>query len=524
MNLTTDPWIPVIGADGRQRSVSLHDLFASAQEIRDLSVKPHEKIALMRLLICITQAALEGPKDYDAWETCRDAIQPATKRYLDKWAASFELFGDGPRFLQVPGLKIREKDGGLSTATKIDISLAAGNASTIFDNAGAEERSVRCDRAALNLLAFQCFSPGGLIGKADWHGKPTPGDGKSKHAPCTPASMLHTFMLGRCILDALHINLLTKETAEDMPGAGWGCPIWELPIENLSDNKALKNATTSYLGRLVPISRSIRLNDNGCEIVLGNGLEYPLYPAFREPHATFVTTTDQNGKVEVVPLSLSLNRSLWRQLTAVTLNKRARNEPISGPLPLRNHDGTKPVTLWIGSLSTKQAKINDLVESIYELPIGMFRDSGRKLYEEGVNLAERWAQTMNRAVIAYWIVRTRQPREGEEAWQVFAGLNRSEKEHLRELGDRSEQYFWTVVEQHVPTLLKLTDKPEAAGDLKASAWGQRVKEAAHASFDFACSRQNPRQIQAYAIGLQQLFLPKPKDPNAPAKKKASTKK
>ena len=103
MNLTFDPWIPVIGDDGRQRSVSLHDLFASAHELRDLSVKPHEKIALLRLLTCITQAALDGPKDYDAWETCRGSIQSAAKCYLDKWSASFELFGDGLRFLQALG-------------------------------------------------------------------------------------------------------------------------------------------------------------------------------------------------------------------------------------------------------------------------------------------------------------------------------------------------------------------------------------------------------------------------------------
>ena len=87
MNLTHDPWMPVIAADGRKRLVSLRDLFASAHEIRDLSVKPHEKIALLRLLICITQAALDGPENLDSWEMCRDGIQPAAQRYLEQWQA-----------------------------------------------------------------------------------------------------------------------------------------------------------------------------------------------------------------------------------------------------------------------------------------------------------------------------------------------------------------------------------------------------------------------------------------------------
>lgn len=142
MNLTTDPWIPVIGADGRQRFISLHDLFASAHELRDLSVKPHEKIALLRLLICITQAALDGPKDYYAWGTCRNSIQSAAKRYLDKWADSFELFGEGPRFLQVPGLVLERKDNKFTHAAKSDIALSAGNTSTFFDNESSDSRCV----------------------------------------------------------------------------------------------------------------------------------------------------------------------------------------------------------------------------------------------------------------------------------------------------------------------------------------------------------------------------------------------
>ena len=66
MNLTLDPWIPAVRADGTRDLFSLHALFAEAHTLRDLAVKPHERIALMRLLLCITQAALDGPADEDA--------------------------------------------------------------------------------------------------------------------------------------------------------------------------------------------------------------------------------------------------------------------------------------------------------------------------------------------------------------------------------------------------------------------------------------------------------------------------
>ena len=168
---------------------------------------------------------------------------------------------------------------------------------------------------------------------------------------------------------------------------------------------------------------------------------------------------------------------------------------------MRNNDGTQKCTLWIGALATDKAKIEDLVEATYDVPAGMFRDAGRKLYEEGVAHAGRWQESVSKSVKAY------------------AGTMKLEPVPY----DRARHYFWTAIEQHVPILLKLADKPEEAGDLKVSVWGKRVKEAAHAAFEFACPHQTPRQIQAYAIGLQQLFLPHPKDPNAPAKKNAKSK-
>ena len=48
MNLTTGKWIPVVWADGKSDKVSLLDVFQRGEEIRDLAVRPHERIALMR--------------------------------------------------------------------------------------------------------------------------------------------------------------------------------------------------------------------------------------------------------------------------------------------------------------------------------------------------------------------------------------------------------------------------------------------------------------------------------------------
>lgn len=493
MNLTTDPWIPVIAADDRQHLVSLEELFASAHELRDFATNPHEKVALFRLLICITQAALDGPEDYDAWGECREAIQPAVQSYLDKWMASFELFGDGPRFLQLPGLKPVKEDAAGNPATKLDLSLASGNNPTFFDNDAGKVRTVDPGRLALTLLTFQCFAPGGRIGVAKWNGVDTPGNGSSNHAPCTPSTMLHTYLHGDHLLESVYLNLINKEEGSNLGPGGWGRPIWELPVTSVSDKEAIANATGSYLGRLVPLSRSVFLDLDGRQMILANGLDYPLAPIFREPAATMIQRDEQ-----LTVLGGSLERGIWRQLPSIAVRRHADSDSIAGPLALRNLDGAKGCTIWIGALATDKAKIEDVLDASYDIPAGMFRDFGRKLYEEGVALADLWQDVLSKSVKAF----------AEELKQQPAPYG------------RARHYFWTAVEQHVPLLLKLTDKPEKAGDLTVSQWGNALKESAHAAYEFTCQRQTPRQIQAYAIGLKRLSLPKPKD-QFPAKNRKS---
>jgi hypothetical protein len=55
MNLVDDPWIPCIRRDGMVRPASLRDCF-TCDDIVDLAVRPHERVALMRLLLCVSYA------------------------------------------------------------------------------------------------------------------------------------------------------------------------------------------------------------------------------------------------------------------------------------------------------------------------------------------------------------------------------------------------------------------------------------------------------------------------------------
>ena len=109
MNLVTEGWVPVVRMDGKPDFASLMQIFAEGDKFSDLSVRPHERVALMRLLICIAQAALNGPKDKDDWKNAPDELLYEAKKYLEQWKGAFELFDKEKPFLQIAGLELLPK-------------------------------------------------------------------------------------------------------------------------------------------------------------------------------------------------------------------------------------------------------------------------------------------------------------------------------------------------------------------------------------------------------------------------------
>ena len=203
MNLIGDPWIPVIFEDGQSRLTGLSELFERSSDIRDLTVNPPQRISLMRLLICITQAALGGPADEKEWQECSDSIIKVSMNYLNEKAELFELYGNRP-FMQIKGLKA-DKTVPLD---KLDCCLASGHNPTLFDHEATPSGRLQSDAVqALNLLTFLNFSTGGKVGQGIWQ------QDRYNHstfqAPCLKSA--HTFIRGKNILETIFFNLLTEK-------------------------------------------------------------------------------------------------------------------------------------------------------------------------------------------------------------------------------------------------------------------------------------------------------------------------
>jgi CRISPR system Cascade subunit CasA len=508
MNLALDPWIPATHADGHSKKVSLCDVFASGETLRDLAVRPHERIALMRLLICIAQAALDGPENEAKKESAARALPQAASDYLKKWSAHFSLFDEKFPFLQMPGLskppkpakgKKPTEDADLTAVSKLDFALATGANTTLFDHGAARKgsRAFVPEELAMGLLTFQCFSPGGLIGVATWNGQETPGSGSSGHAPCSPSGMLHAIVCRPTLLQTICANILTKQTIDRNYRQPWGKPIWEMFPSSFADSPGLKNATRTYLGRLIPISRAILLRSDGATMIFANGFDYPTPPDFPpEPTATLVAKRDGSGHALVGAGS----RAIWRQLPALVVKRSAGNP--GGPLVLLELEEPDGFDLWVGALVTDKASILDSVESVYSIPPRLLDDAGRVLYEEEIRECERVANALGEACKKFRQLLELKPQKyGEQAVAL--------------------RYFWNAAEQKAPLLLvhlRAEDGSEDAAG-KLSAWRGSLWQAAREAFRFACPQATPRQQRAHAVAAGLLHFSRTKETKKSSGKK-----
>ncbi len=505
MNLVTEAWIPMVRPDGKPDTASLMQVFTEGRQFSDLAVRPHERIALMRLLICIAQAALNGPEDTEAWDSAPETLPLAAKKYLEEWEKSFNLFDLAKPFLQIAKIAKLPKTGktdeggeanDLTSAGKLDFALATGNNALLFDHGG--HRDFSSETLALMLLTFQQFSPGGLIAKVTWGGKET--SKSSAHAPCTPSSMLHTFLRRDTLLDTICANLLTKETIAqhfNKPSDEcWGQPIWERMPANPDDQKAIENATQTYLGRLVPLTRLIRLVD-GNNMLLGDGLAYPAFEIFSaEVSATVVVRDGTERK-----LLRADTKAVWRELSALTVSRK--QDGVGGALVLGNVPGNVAFDLWVGALLTNKATILDTAESVFHIPANMRTDNGRAAYAGEVQWAENMAGKLAWAVEAY-------RKESDGGWEGRLEMTKPQdrwklKEKLRAA---AVHHYWTAVEKKRPLLMAHVEAIGTTGEAvkkTRDAWHKAVHGAARQAYALACGQETPRQIRAFALGLGKLF-------------------
>ena len=471
MNLIGDPWIPVLDADGTAANVGLGDLYERAEAIRDLALPPLQRIAVMRLLLCVTHAALDGPKDEEEWACCGPRVKPESLAYLGARRDRFELYGKRP-FLQVAGLEpVRN-----ARLDKLDFGLASGDNDTLYDHrAGGPPRWHSPAWQALHLLVLQLFAQSSSkITRTTWGGRVTPAS--PKHAPAAVESALHAFVRGDSILESIRLSLATRADLD----CTWGQPVWDVQIPHHESPEA-EAVVQSYLGRLVPLARGILLEEGAAEFTLVDGLTYEKPPAGREPTATVIMKKRPRGE-EPGYLSVDPQKHPWREAPSVL----ALEGGAGGPLTLRHlirHRDLGIVDIWLGGLAlVKAAKVDDTAEWVWTVPVELVGEAPLQTYGAGVREADSAAGRLQLAVRDY--VRSLRQDRG-----ALDGLRR-----------RALRAFWSALDQQHSRLIEasLAELPELDG------WCHGVQRAAQQAYYDTCAHVTPRQIQAFAAGRRML--------------------
>lgn len=514
MNLVTDPWMPVTNKMNQLCYISLNQLFERPDEWLDLVLRPHERVSVMRLLICIVQAALDGGPSEDNWNDCIDEIPEKCICYLKKNNGCFNLFDEKRPFLQIAELEPFNKEP--TPTTKLNFPLATGNNSTLYDHScigvfkDVPVRVLEESDLIISMLSFNNFSLGGLYPQAKWRNKSTIKSGV-KDAPCASQSMLHCFVRKKTVVETLHANVLTQEQIEDRFGENCGVPIWENFPSSPDDEDAVKNATRTYIGRLVPLSRWLKVLPDKHTMLMGDGFVYPVYPEFTEPTSVEVASNSNSG--DEYKIFGCKTTTPWRELHAISTKRLADKKNIGGPAAIENQPQSENYDLHILALKRNQATILDTVESVLHVP-DFFSSSEacRMAYSNGVKSAESVAFKLDKSIQRYLSILmpamfdvVRKAMDGAKLMKDESSKYQALKVKVKE---KYLTHYWTLVEKQRHLLMDYisligTERDQERKEANR-VWLQAINRAADETYQSLCSQESPRQMRAYVAGWEYL--------------------
>lgn len=228
-DLTAEPWIAVIGLDGRERLLTPLQLVEQAGELSSIGGElPTTGFALTRLMLAILHRSIEGPRDGEHWaDLWRAPGLPvdAVAAYLDRWRNGFDLFSAVTPFLQVAGLAT-SKDGH-SGLEKLIADVPNGRP-LFTTRAGRALARIDHAEAARWLVHAQAFDTSGIKTGAV-------GDSRVKGGKGYPDGVAWSgntggiLVEGATLRDTLLLNLLPYAVDDELV-LRWGPPEEDLPV------------------------------------------------------------------------------------------------------------------------------------------------------------------------------------------------------------------------------------------------------------------------------------------------------
>lgn len=511
-NLIDEPWIPV--AD--KGPVSLRQVFTDA-DCRALGGNPVEKIALMKLLLAIAQAAAT-PEDETAWRALgARGLAEKCLAYLDQWHDRFDLYGEKP-FLQMPavaeviatrtarrmaqaktkGKRLEAEESGLPR--KIGAGFYPDLPSTNNTQLSCTTFPKNLDDAekAVFLVTLMNFAFGGKRVESDITSLGGSALGTHYSAPAGPSlggydGQLHCLLTVDSILETVWLNLLTTEAVQlaAIWPAGVGRPVWEDYPASERDEVAVSHKTT-YQACLVALSRFVLLSGEGVYYL--DGINYPsVKNGWSEP-----TLILDRSKAAVAVRYASVEKKPWRELEALLAANVFSTSSglecsalrIAAERVVETH---KSFSIWCGGIKVS-SKLgdqsvkgdDDFVESTSQLASGWV--SGRsggiwfsQVQNEMKVLDER-ATALGKCVFNYF--RRETPNSKDDAYAT--GMKKV-----------AINLFWQLCERDFQRLLDHCEQGEAHVEARRQL-RRHFAGYAQQAYDRYCPKDTARQLDAWA--------------------------
>jgi CRISPR system Cascade subunit CasA len=492
-NLVDRPWIPCVHDDGTPVTLGLREVFAQAQEIREVSGDtPLETAALHRLLLAVLHRNF-GPGDEDEWSDLWSADGFDTTHLDDYWGrhvSHFDLFHPDHPFYQAPDDRVKQKP-----PNSLVLDLAFGNKATLFDHhTDDEELTLTPAKAARALVTLQTFGLAGLSGiRGD-----TFTDG-----PWTRGVVF--LVQGQSLFRTLMLNALSYPTRDDvfLHHAG-DKPAWEMTDPFAPE----RQRPLGYLDYLTWQNRRILLfpemTDEGVrvtEMTMGPGLR--LDPDVLDPMHHY-RIDEKRG-----PLVLRFNeeRALWRDSVALFKLHSSDDRPprTFGWLAelmdydLLEHESTRRYAAL--GMANSQARVDFYRSERLPLPMGYLTSEGEQYTEyletalETAELVRRQLWGAARTLATYILSPQADAEEGR----------RPAREDLDSLTNQwaVERDYWVQLE--IPYYDLVEGLPE---DIEGAlgAWHDTVRRVAWRAFDYVASQveHDPHNLKAAVRGRGQL--------------------
>lgn len=484
-NLIDEPWIPVADK-GR---VSLRQIFIDA-DCRALGGNPVEKIALMKLLLAIAQAAAT-PEDEAAWRALGAAgLAEKCLAYLDQWHDRFDLYGDKP-FLQMPAIAAAKIKG----FGVVQPQVATGNTTVL--NGGQVERALDDAEKAVVLVTLMGFALGGkqadntVTLSSGYAGKLKEGAPakNSRSGPSIfingkqPGGLLHNLLQGKSVQQSLWLNLLTREQVEQSQRfpAGVGVAPWQqMPAGE--DDAVARDLKNSLMGRLLPLCRFCLLSEYGLHY--SEGIAHANY---KEGMWDPTVAVNRSGK-ENKALWVNPEKRPWRELTAL-LGFLAQRQGAGfecmqlAAAVTRACVSVESFAIWSGGLRVSSnageqyaSGTDDFVESV--------------IWMHGEALSQLWFDQLQAEMTAL----------DELAKGLYGRVMGYFKTQLADGGDlaaQATQLFWQLCERDFQRLLAHCEQGESHVEARRQL---RRRFAGHAqqAYDRYCPKDTARQLDAWA--------------------------